>query len=595
MKLLVTVEDFNQVPWQEEIKDLEAKSIHECNTAFRNGMQKATDRGDETAKDVYSLLGGLTSLKLDPDSKSDPFVAQKGFTDSWGTFSIENIHEDTFQSLKTILNTIETIELKARIGDVLWEFNRDHEAAKSAITAYLDSAKHAYSNGKKVHIRKFLKRAIGIGAQLSRGSEDYKKAVNFVEQRIDQYSNKKEYALASDLQKILLDHNEGDPETYIGLCQSLIQECEDENNWIIARKLWELKAKWYQKNNDGEGEQGAINALAHTFEKEVEQELQKDKASYLRITHFIERAIQAYRQTEGNKEKVEKLHSELVSYQKESLSELGEFSHEMDLTNIAEKSIEIVEGKSFKDALMSLAYLAEPTNFQRLKEHTIENANKYLFHTLFPSLIMNEEGKTVAKQTSSLLDDNEDSNRAIFERMCQDSRYYYQMKVQGRILPALNQICLEHRFDLDRTIELLDYSPWVPSDRKYSYAKAFRAGFYNQWEVAANLLIPQIEHSVRYVLIQQGTILPTSIDMSGIQKEYDLNTTLNMEELEEILTKDVVFDLQSILVSPFGGNLRNRQAHGLVSDIGFYSFEVVYIWWLNLRLSLAARMVRESQ
>lgn len=594
-KLLVGVEDFSKVSWQEEIKKLDAESIHECNTAFLNGMQKAIDQKDETAKNVFSLLGGLTSLKLESDSKSDPLVAQEGFTDSWDTFSIENIHEDTFDSLKAILNTIESIELKARVGDILWEFNRDYEAAKTAITAYLDSAKHAYSGGNVIHIRQFLKRAIGIGAQLSRGSKDYNKAVNFIEQRIKQYANKKEYALTSDLQKILLDHNEGDPKNYIKICQSLIRECEDENNWRIARNFWDLKAKWHKKNEDQEGHKEAINALANTFEKEAEQELQKDTTSYLRITHSIERAIQAYRKVEGNKEKVEKLHSKLVDYQKESLSELGEISHEMDLTKLMEKSIKIVEDKSFKEALMSFAYVARPTNFQRFKEHTIENANKYVFHTLFPSLIMNEEGKTVAKQTSSLLDDNEDSNRSIFDRMCQDSKFYYQTKVQGRILPALNKIRLEHRFDLNKVLELLDYSPWVPSDRKYSYAKAFRAGFHNQWEVAANLLIPQIEHSVRYVLIQRGTILPTSIDMSGIQKEYDLNTTLNMEELKEILTEDVVFDLQSILVSPFGSNLRNRQAHGLISDGGFYSLVVVYIWWLNLRLALAARVVHESQ
>jgi len=137
-------------------------------------------------------------------------------------------------------------------------------------------------------------------------------------------------------------------------------------------------------------------------------------------------------------------------------------------------------------------------------------------------------------------------------------------------------------------------SPWVPEDRSHLYAKGFHAGFYGDWPVASHLLIPQIEHSIRYILMQHG-VIPSSIDMSGIQNEYDLNATLRWPELEEVLGNDIVFDLQAILISRFGSNMRNRMAHGLIGDYGFYSHEAIYLWWLTLRLCCWPLIVSEMQ
>ena len=52
----------------------------------------------------------------------------------------------------------------------------------------------------------------------------------------------------------------------------------------------------------------------------------------------------------------------------------------------------------------------------------------------------------------------------------------------------------------------------------------------------------------------------------------------------EAFGEALAFDLRGLLVERMGANLRNRIAHGLMSDADFSGTDVVYAWWLALRL-----------
>jgi hypothetical protein len=123
----------------------------------------------------------------------------------------------------------------------------------------------------------------------------------------------------------------------------------------------------------------------------------------------------------------------------------------------------------------------------------------------------------------------------------------------------------------------------VPEGHEILYAKGLQAGVRGDLDLAAHLLLPQIEHSLRYVLAQRG-VITSSIDQEGIQKECDLNRMLYMPIVKEIFGDDLVFHLQRLLVDPLGANLRNRMAHGMMSSGEFFSIAVAYLYWLILQL-----------
>jgi Domain of unknown function (DUF4209) len=157
------------------------------------------------------------------------------------------------------------------------------------------------------------------------------------------------------------------------------------------------------------------------------------------------------------------------------------------------------------------------------------------------------------------------------------------IEVQWVLQPVMRQIVLEHSSRLSDFLAIVSNHPLVPEGREMLYAKGLQAGLRSDLDIAAHFLIPQFEHSVRYVLAQHG-IITSSIDQDGIQQEYDLNRTLYMPPVKEFFGEDTVFHLQRILVEPLGGNLRNKTAHGMMSFNEFFSIPVAYFWWLILKL-----------
>jgi hypothetical protein len=102
-------------------------------------------------------------------------------------------------------------------------------------------------------------------------------------------------------------------------------------------------------------------------------------------------------------------------------------------------------------------------------------------------------------------------------------------------------------------------------------------------------LVPQFEGSIRRLLHLRGH--PTSKVRDGLQEELDVFELLyRCAPVEELLTPDLVLCLKSLLAERFGGNLRNKVAHALMSDAEFFGPDAIYAWWLMLHLCVVFRL-----
>jgi hypothetical protein len=116
---------------------------------------------------------------------------------------------------------------------------------------------------------------------------------------------------------------------------------------------------------------------------------------------------------------------------------------------------------------------------------------------------------------------------------------------------------------------------------------ALFAGYDYDFTTALHLLIPQIENMVRVHLKQAGA-KTTNLDKNGIQNENGMSTLLELPEAELVFGVDLLFELDALFCNPFGPNLRNELAHGLLDEDGCNSHDAVYAWWLMLKLVLKA-------
>jgi hypothetical protein len=57
-----------------------------------------------------------------------------------------------------------------------------------------------------------------------------------------------------------------------------------------------------------------------------------------------------------------------------------------------------------------------------------------------------------------------------------------------------------------------------------------------------------------------------------------------LSEAAKVFGDDLAFELKALFCDPFGPNLRNELAHGLLDDADCRSAASIYAWWLGLRM-----------
>ena len=257
----------------------------------------------------------------------------------------------------------------------------------------------------------------------------------------------------------------------------------------------------------------------------------------------------------------------------------------VDISQIAEDARNSVKGKGIVEALKAFANLRSFTNTKELRESAIKSLHNYPLQTLFPVTTMSHDGRVIGKRPGMGHDATpSDGDKAVIRsEMIHSHRLSVALCVQGRIWPALEMLLLEHRLREADFVVLARQAPIVPVGRELLFGKALFAGFDRNFITALHLLVPQIEHMVRFHL-KQARVKTTNLDNKGIENENGLNSLMAVPETEKIFGEDLSFEIEALFCDPSGPNLRNELAHGLIDDDACQSIDAIYAWWLGLKL-----------
>lgn len=131
----------------------------------------------------------------------------------------------------------------------------------------------------------------------------------------------------------------------------------------------------------------------------------------------------------------------------------------------------------------------------------------------------------------------------------------------------------------------------MPPGHQGIYRRGLYYGLCGDMLLAAHLLTPQLENSIRYVLEQNG------VDVSNLESDLTqpvktLGPLLTLPATTEIFGPDGVFELRGLLIEKLGYSFRHRVAHSFVSKGECYGPECSNLWWLALRLCYIPLMPR---
>ena len=201
------------------------------------------------------------------------------------------------------------------------------------------------------------------------------------------------------------------------------------------------------------------------------------------------------------------------------------FSSKIDMDAFVKDSIDKIKGKSLYDALFEFSLMVRSPQVDILREQVIKEAKRDTIERFASVVTVNEKGKQVLRSVSMFSEDEKEREDAIRQNMFKQSEFYHKLHAEFIIEPVRKQINLDYNVRIFDLLHIVSNNPFVPEGREYLYAQGLKAGMDGDFVVAAHLLIPQIEHTMRYILAQKG-VITSGIDSDGVQNEYDLNKTL---------------------------------------------------------------------
>ncbi|MFC3337115.1 DUF4209 domain-containing protein [Paracandidimonas soli] len=317
-------------------------------------------------------------------------------------------------------------------------------------------------------------------------------------------------------------------------------------------------------------------------------------AVFMIANSLYEKAIQIYRDVPRKmraahrvEERVVELRALQTQTGEQTLTEMGVIrSPGVDITELIEQARKVTACKEPIEALHSLANIHPGEQVDRLRDNVIERIQQFPLQWIFASTTYSRDGRVIAKRPAMNMlgaELSESNERTIQASMIRDYGMFLGITVQSAILPALEVLRQEHRLREADFVELSRHSPIVPNGRAMLFGKALFSGYDGDFVTALHLLVPQIEHMVRTHLKQTGA-LTTTLDAEGIETENGLSTLMALPETEDVFGKDLVFEFKALFCDPFGHNLRNELAHGLLDDGDCRSAASIYAWWLSLKL-----------
>ena len=537
---------------------------------------------------MFQLLEAVSLIHFKPDDSAEPY-GPRVVIHSQRTMIPSDLKGEQSEVFAEIAADIRNPGLRARLSDIAWFNDRKlADSARQAIRAYCEAVqlvgdgKAEFSpeeQGASSHsgcqmLRRSCQIASATGWKDPEGSE-LKTLIKAV--TTDAFNNK-DFRGYLNIGNLSLDYNIENPFPLAENAKLMASAGLDD--LYYSRHLWELAARGYryaQKNEESN------RCLANAAECYVAMASAADFKG-MTAARWLMEAIKELRKIPNTKKRRQELEVKLRDAQSGIPDEMGEISTKVDLTDLVDHARKRVAGLTLAAALAEFANLERSPEVKNLREDIQNQVEENPLLSMIPMSIYDDEGKVVA-ESPGLPIGEEGDERAIRHLIARNEVLRRQLTVYGSIEPARRLINSEYPLEQRYFQPIVCMSPFVPADRTELFSLGFARFINGDFISALHILVPQLEHSLRYVLEQAG-VDPSRIQNDMTQENRTLSVMLekDRETLEKIFGSAIVFEIENIFDFRGGPAIRHQLAHGLISGAECNGPDPIYACWFIFRL-----------
>lgn len=562
--------------------------------ALSSAAATAVEEARPTEAKALWLVADATSMMLKPKSVNEPFAPMTVFGDRRSAIA-SDFSPDDIAMFAAITADVGDHLVRARLSDLVWLCGcpRDANFARIAIDAYRSVPLTVETWTQDA--RDCWERAIALCLQLRAGAGPRLEEIEATLLSIFDNNLGTDSFFSLSVSRLLFENNLGRDRG-----RETADRLADRGNGLAEKSSYEARgyleaaALWYGRLAEKELQADMTCAVAETWAKEAETRVSADQPSNMVAASFYENAIQTLRRVPKGlrdaravDQRLTELYSLLEQAGKASLDEMGVVSSgPIDISELVEAAQASVRGRDLSGALLALCNVHRGARRSKLKEFAEKILQEHPLQTLFASTHLSRDGRVVAKRPGFGFGsvDSEEYRVTLWAEMVKHYSMEIGLIAQSQLLPALDTLSLEHRISEADLEYMVRNSPIVPAGRASLIAKGLFAGFERDLVSALHLLVPQVEHLVRWHLKAAG-VKTTTLSIDGIETENGLSTLVDLPEVATIFGDDLAFELKALFCDAFGPNLRNEVAHGLLDATNCQTAQTFYAWWLVLRIT----------
>ncbi len=593
--LLATNSDLYELDFEAPIHDCRTTEAGNLGDLFQAALQPndVPETPASTPQNhVYMMLRAITQMHFKPQEVNEPFGAL--FIMGNQRSAIPSDFRNHVDIIAEMANRAKNVVLRARLSDLCWLLERKRsDMALAAISAYGDIVQKTDQNelqfsfsdeqgALQPEAKYYLLRALLIDRAIGSNKSETTVAKNLVVKLRMQAAKELKLVPLHWFSELDLDFNISEADEVAEKINEVLgQEQSDSDSHIIVN-LWNLAARGYRIVKMEEDKNRCLSEAAEQWVKQANA----SASSAMLASHFLGTAIQQLHGIPNKKERRKEIQHLLVDVQENISEEMNNFSHEMDLTEIAENVQKGIKTCGFFEKLFFFAALQNSPDPLKLQDDAEKSIRNHPLSSMFGVSHMDREGKVIHRSAGSL-GDNID-NSAIQNQIAQAESIRRSVFAFGSIEAARSSIFNHHFICDDILVLLLQHSPFIPRDLLLTFSRGFKRFFQGDHISAVYILTPLLENSLRHILKSNSHIVSTFDNATGTQEDRGISQLFDQMryELDALLSPAIASDIERLFLSKPGPHLRHALAHGLLHDNDPYGADAIYACWLIFRLCL---------
>lgn len=516
---------------------------------------------DENDKNLFDILNNLSSLGTKIHDLEIKFYPMYTMADGKRTFSIEDITDDNYETLKKIDFQRLPLVLRALVADILWTQKKDYDAAKIAAKAYWEIFQSWYNTENNIRMLDMIRRAVCISVQTNQ-VELYAKICEWFNKFLAYDAVDKQGFFSLRIMELFERQKDYNVESFVPILDDIISQNQD--NILKIEQAYMLKTHClFKLNNQEDAIQNNIS-LANYYVNVAEKNVQKDIQGAMRAESFFQKAINLYRNNGASKE-AEKTHKRLVEIQKEIPKMMIPISVELNLKDIIENIKVNMEGLTFEESVLRLIQMIVFDKQEEIRDRVVKRCKEDPLSCLFGKKQINTQGQTIFSLPPLDIQNPEKDPRLLELHMHQN--VLKKQQFVGDIWIKNILILMKDRFTIDNSMVefLVKDNPIIPEGRERIFQSAIGMFLRGEYYEAMHIMAPQMENLFRNIAKEVGGLTVT-LGNDGSSMEKALSSILSLPEMVECYDNDILFIFKGLLNEQAGANIRNEVAHGIIDE-----------------------------